>query len=288
MTDPDLSGRVAVVTGASRGAGKGVALALGRAGATVFVTGRTTEPDDAAPGTIGETAAEVSARGGRGIPVRCDAGAEADVAALFERVRVEAGRLDILVNNACHVPDGLTSRRPFWDKPLDHARMIDVGLRSTFVASWFAAPLLIETRGGLVVNTSSFGGTCYMHGPVYGAVKAGVDKMAHDMAEDLRPYDVAAVSLWMGMLRTERTAAMLDHAAQRYGPLAAQAESAQFPGRVIAALAVDRDRMRRSGHVLISAELGAELGVRDVDGSAPVSHREALGSPPQYAPAVVR
>jgi NAD(P)-dependent dehydrogenase (short-subunit alcohol dehydrogenase family) len=165
--------------------------------------------------------------------------------------------------------------------------MFDVGLRSSYVASHYAAPLLIRypEAGGLVVSTSSFGGGCYMHGPAYGAVKAGVDKMAHDMAVDLAPFNVAAVSIWMGLLRTERTAIAL--ASGRYGPLAATAESPEFTGRVIAALARHPDRMRWSGQVLIGAELGAELGVVDVGGTAPPSHRPQLGDPVTYNGAVV-
>jgi NAD(P)-dependent dehydrogenase (short-subunit alcohol dehydrogenase family) len=282
-------GLVALVTGASRGAGKGIALALGAAGATVYVTGRSTaESDSPLGGTVHATAAAIDARGGHGIAVVCDHARDADVEAAFARVAAEHGRLDILVNNAFTIPDGLTSRRPFWQKSLELQSMLDVGLRSTYVSTYYAASLLVERGGGLVVNTSSFGGGCYMHGPAYGAAKAGVDKMAHDMAEDFRPFDVAVVSLWMGMLRTERTAPMLDAAAQQYGELAAAAESAEYPGRVIVALAASPARMTYSGQVVISAELGAELGVSDVDGSLPSSHRATLGPPTQFNPAVVR
>ena len=291
---PDLHDRVAVVTGASRGAGKGIALALGECGATVYVTGRTEREGQAElPGTVHRTAAEIDTRGGTGVAVVCDHADDGDVERLFARVRDEHGHLDILVNNAFAIPDRLTSKRPFWEKPLSHQTMLDVGLRSSYVASWHAAPLLIVRGGGLVVNTSSFGGTCYMHGPVYGAVKAGVDKMAHDMAVDLRPFDVAVVSMWMGLMRTERTAplfAAADAAAasgQEYREFVPSAESAEFPGRVIAALATHPDRMTRSGQVVISAELGEVLRVADVDGSQPRSHRAMLGDPPRFSAAVV-
>ena len=280
---------VALVTGASRGAGKGIALALGATGATVYVTGRSvSESDSPLGGTVHATATAVDQRGGTGIALVCDHARDDDVQAAFEHVRREHGHLDVLVNNAFAIPDRLTSAKPFWAKPLEHQVMLDIGLRSTYVSTYFAAPLLVERGGGLVVNTSSFGGGCYMHGPAYGAAKAGVDKMAHDMAEDLRPYDVAAVSLWMGMLRTERTAPMLDAASSKYGPLAAVAESAEYPGRVIAALARSPLRMTYSGQVLIAAELGAELGVTDVDGTVPASPRAMLGPPTQFNPAVVR
>jgi NAD(P)-dependent dehydrogenase (short-subunit alcohol dehydrogenase family) len=280
-------GMVAVVTGASRGAGKGIALALADTGAVVYITGRTrSDGDSDLPGSLATTAKQIDERGGTGVPVVCDHADDAQVEAVFAQVQREQGRLDVLVNNAFAVPDGITSRKPFWQKSLDQQMVLDVGLRSTYVASYFAGPLLAD-RGRLVVNTSSFGGACYMHGPAYGAVKAGVDKMAHDMAEDLRPFGVAAVSLWMGFLRTERTEALFTSTDHRYAALTANAESAEFPGRVIAALAESPDRMSYSGRVLVAAEIAAELGVLDIDGRQPASHRPVLGDPPQYSAAVV-
>jgi NAD(P)-dependent dehydrogenase (short-subunit alcohol dehydrogenase family) len=278
---------VALVTGASRGAGKGIALALADTGATVYVTGRTRRDGDSPlPGSLAATVDAIAARGGVGIPLVCDHADDAQVAAAFAQVARDHGRLDVLVNNAFAIPDGITSRRPFWEKGLVQQVVLDVGLRSSYVSSYFAAPLLIN-GGKLVVNTSSFGGTCYMHGPAYGAVKAGVDKMAHDMAEDFRPFGVAAVSLWMGMLRTERTEPLFTSTDHRYAHLAGHAESAEFPGRVIAALAAHPDRMAYSGRVLVAAELAVELGVTDIDGRQPPSHRAALGAPPQFSRAVV-
>lgn len=282
--------RVIVVTGASRGAGKGIALGLAGPGTTIYVTGRTSVEGDAPlPGTVGATAEEITARGGVGIPVVCDHSDDEQVAELFARVEREHGRLDVLVNNALVVHDELTRPGPFWDKPLSLQVVLDVGTRSTYVASWHAAPLLVANGGGLVVNTSSFGGRCYMHGPAYGAGKAAVDKMAHDMAHDFRPYGVAAVSLWMGMLRTERTEKLFEGAAEseQYRSFVASAESAEFPGRVIDALSRDAGLMERSGKVLIAAELAEELGIRDTDGGQPPSHRGYLGAPPEFSDAVV-
>jgi NAD(P)-dependent dehydrogenase (short-subunit alcohol dehydrogenase family) len=197
--------------------------------------------------------------------------------------------LDILVNNALTVPDQLAAKGPFWQKPLGLQVMFDVGLRSSYVSSYHAAPLLTRNpgEGGLVVNTSSFGGGCYMHGPAYGAVKAGVDKMAHDMAVDLKPFNVAVVSVWMGLLRTERTEAAFAREPERYGSLAAMTESPEFTGRVIATLARHPDRMKWTGQAVVGAELGEELGVLDVDGTAPKSHRPFLGDPVTYNSAVV-
>ncbi|WP_182346336.1 SDR family NAD(P)-dependent oxidoreductase [Tomitella gaofuii] len=282
------SDRVIVVTGASRGAGKGIALGLAGPGATVYVTGRTRNEGDAPlPGTVQATADEITARGGTGVPVICDHADDAQVAALFERVRAEHGRLDILVNNALVVHDDLAKKGPFWEKPLSMQVVLDVGLRSTYVASWHAAPLMVTGGEGMIVNTSSFGARCYMHGPAYGAGKAAVDKMAHDMAHDLRPYGVAALSLWMGMLKTERTAAAFEANAEAYKQFAAHAESAEFPGRVIDALARDPQLMDRSGKVLIGAEVARELGVTDIDGGQPPSHRGFLGDPTEFSEGVV-
>ncbi|AVH24108.1 SDR family NAD(P)-dependent oxidoreductase [Nocardia cyriacigeorgica] len=282
------SDRIVVVTGASRGAGKGIALALGETGATVYVTGRTrTEGEAPLPGTVFATADEITRRGGHGVPVVLDHRDDAQVEAFFAELRDQHGRLDILVNNALTVPDGLTDKGPFWEKPLTLLELLDVGMRSSYVSSYYAAPLLVANGGGLVVNTSSFGGTCYMHGPAYGAGKAAVDKMAHDMAVDFRPWNVAVVSIWMGLLTTERTLAGFAANPGAYEGLAATAESPEFTGRVIDALARDPELMKRSGQVLVGAEIAQELGVSDIEGQCPPSHRPFLGDPPVYSDAVI-
>jgi len=192
--------RIAVVTGASRGAGKGIALALGAAGATVYITGRTSQPGtNPLPGTVYQTAEEVTRAGGKGIAVVCDHGDDTQVEALFRRVENEHGYLDILVNNAQVAPEGILDHGPFWERPLNLIDMLEIGTRSSYVASWYAAPLLIQSGAGLLVNTSGFGGGCYLHGPAYGAGKAAADKMARDMGIDFRPYNVCAISLWMAL-----------------------------------------------------------------------------------------
>jgi NAD(P)-dependent dehydrogenase (short-subunit alcohol dehydrogenase family) len=291
MARSDDRPRVAVVTGASRGAGRGIAMALAETGATVVVTGRSAKKSDhPLGGTIAETAEEVTRRGGRGIPVVCDHGDDGQVAALFEEVAQQLGGLDILVNNAFAVPDRLIGPEPFWDKPLDLLAMLDVGLRSTYVATWHAAPLLIAdpARRPLVVNTSGFGAVCYLHGPAYGAVKAGVDKLAHDMAVDFRPHHVTVVSIWMGLLRTERTMLAVAQRPEQFRYSQQITESPEFTGRIIAALDLNPTKLELSGQVLIGAELGARLGVQDIDGAQPRSRRPLLGDPPAYHPAVVR
>jgi NAD(P)-dependent dehydrogenase (short-subunit alcohol dehydrogenase family) len=289
----DSQAKVAVVTGASRGVGKGIAIALGAAGAAVYVTGRTAA--DAKPhplgGSVQQTAEAVSAAGGRGVAVSCDHSNDDDVRGLFERIDRDEGRLDILVNNATAIPRELAKPGPFWEKSLDLLQLLNVGQRSHYVASYFAAPLLIRTGGGLIAFTSSYGGRIYMHGPAYGAGKAGIDKMAMDMAVDFRDQDVAVVSLWLGFVRTERNEPLFQHPDAMKGPywkFLANAESPEFIGRVVGALHADSRRMERSGHVLIAAEVAEELGIQESDGRQPKSNRATLGAPPEPSPVVVR
>lgn len=286
--DNNASNRVVVVTGASRGAGKGIAVALGATGATVYVTGRTRNEGDAPlPGTVADTAREVTAAGGLGIPVHCDHADDGQVAALFEQVRQEQGHLDILVNNATSLHDALTDKGPFWEKPLALTELWDVGMRSHYSATYYAAPLLLAGTNPLVVNTSSFGGRIYMHGPAYGAGKAAVDKMAHDMAVDFRPHGVAVVSLWMGLLLTERTRKVFEAEPEMYADLMATCETPEFTGQIIDALHRDAQRMERSGKVWIGAELAEEFGVTEADGHCPPSHRAFFGPPTTFGDAIV-
>ena len=280
--------RVVLVTGASRGVGKGIALALAEPGTIIYVTGRTLKEGDAPlPGSVQKTADDINKRGGKGIAVICDHGDDQQVEQLFKRIQRDSGRLDILVNSATALPDQLVQPGPFWNKGLSMLDILNVGMRSTYVASYYGARIMSEQGEGLIVNISSFGARCYMHGPAYGAGKAAVDKFAVDMAVDLKPFNVASVSLWMGLVKTERTQAVFDAEPDKYADLAATAESAEFGGRVIAALANSEDLLERSGRVWIAAELAEELGVTDVDGSQPPSHRAFLGEPAEPSPAVV-
>lgn len=278
-----MSDRVAVVTGASRGAGRGIAVALGAHGYTVYVTGRTEQPGDAAlSGTIHETAAAVTAAGGRGVAVRVDHRRDEEVEALFARVRTESGRLDVLVNNAALIHDALQADAPFWAKPLSAGvDLIDVGLRSGYVASYHAAPLLVEAGRGLVVFTSAPGAVHYQYGPAYGVHKAGLDKFAADMAVDLRPFGVAAVSIWMGAVLTERLRQIIDRGPE-YAFLDEIAETPEFTGHVVAALAADPDLLALSGRTLIGAELARGYGITDRGGRRPPSVRELRGLEPVH------
>ena len=274
----DLSGKVAVVTGASRSIGKGIALELGAAGATVYLTGRTVEPR-AMPGTIGEAAAEIDALGGKGIPVACDHKDDAQVKALFDKVADEQGHLDILVNNVFPAPVlAPWLGKKYWDIPVEAwDEIIGVGSRSHYVASVYGTPLLFAAGGGLIVNVSSSGAITYAHNVVYGVGKAAVDKMTADMAVELEGTGVTAVSLWPGLVRNE----MLDAAAVRDGDEIyielpgegrfdlGHAESPRFLGRAVVALAGDGGLAERAGKPFTSAGLARELGFTDVDGRIP-------------------
>ncbi|OBK19323.1 SDR family NAD(P)-dependent oxidoreductase [Mycobacterium asiaticum] len=260
---------VAVVTGASRGAGRGIAAALSARGWRVYATGRTIA--DAPPG---------------GIAVRLDHSDDDAVAAFFQRVRSEGG-LDLLVNNAAVISDELVNPKPFWQKPLDLAEVLNVGLRSSYVASWHAAPLLVQRGRGLIAFTSSPGSVCYMHGPAYGAQKAGVDKMAADMGVDLRGTGVATVSIWMGILLTERLRAAFAGNEEALAKTAEHAETPQFTGYLIDKVYRDADLAELNGRTFIGAELAKRYGITDEGGRRPPSHHH-LGTPREPSGVVIR
>jgi NAD(P)-dependent dehydrogenase (short-subunit alcohol dehydrogenase family) len=279
-----VSGKpVALVTGASRGVGRGIALGLGTAGYTVYVTGRSEHaPTGHWPGTLRGTAAEITERGGHGIAVACDHADDDQTRAVFARIAAEQGRLDILVNNAFGMTSEQAEPGVFWERPLEAWRdMIDIGLRSSYVASYYAIPLILPMGRGLVVNTSSPGARVYLHTLPYGIGKVGHDKLAHDMAHELRPHGIAAVSIWHGIVATERTSLFLQaqpHALDTFGGLEG-AETPEFAGRLVAALYETPDLMSYSGGSFYAAELGRLLDVRDTNGRQPASHRSLLGAP---------
>jgi len=277
----DRTAGVAVVTGGSRGVGRGIAIALGSHGYTVYVTGRTQRAGESPwGGTIGDTATAITAAGGKGVAAHVDHRDDVEVKALFERVRQQEGRLDILVNNAALIHPELQSPQPFWEKPLAASvDLLDVGLRSGLVASYYAAPLLVEAARGLVVFTSAPGAVHYQYGAAYGAHKAGMDKFAADMAVDFRPFGVAAVSIWMGAVLTERLQQVIDSGPE-FAFLDDIAETPEFTGHVIAALAADPDLLAVSGRTLIGAEVAEEYGISDRDGRHPPSVRELMSVEP--------
>lgn len=286
--------KVALITGASRGAGKGIALSLAKKGMVVYVTGRSTETGSAfgwdgsvLPGTVYETANEINEAGGIGIAVVCDHSDDAQTAAVFERIKQEQGRLDILVNNAAFMHSQLIEQKPFWEKGLEAAEILNVGLRSAYVASWHAAQMMAQQKSGLIVFTSSFGASCYMHGPAYGAQKAGIDKLAHDMAVDFKDTGLRAISIWMGPLLTERSAIAGQVNETQYAEFLATAESPEFIGDIIYAMANDPKGEDLNGHTVISAEIATRYGITDRDGLQPPSYREMLGSPNAPNPAII-
>lgn len=274
---PTLAGKVALVTGASRGIGKGIALGLGEAGATVYITGRTVEEGKAAiplPGTIHQTVDEVNQLGGHGIAVRCDHRNDIEVEALFARIKEEQGRLDILVNNVWggyeHFNDGTEfwKEKGFWMAPLSRwDSMFQAGVRAHYVASVLAAPMMIERGAGLIVNISFMAAEKDDMGVGYGTAKAASNHMAACMAHELRPHNVAAIALYPGLVRTEGVMKAAD-----FFDLS-NSESPQFLGRAVAALAADPNIMRKSGQVLVAAEVAQEYDFTDIDGKQPRSMR---------------
>ena len=284
-----LKGRVAVVTGASRGAGRGIALELGAAGATVYVTGRSTRVQpaesygrilalselEALPGSIDETADELTRMGGHGVAVRCDHTQEDEVAALFARVQREQGRLDVLVNNAWggHETFDGVFEAPFWEHPLSNwDSMFDRGVRNHLLASRFAAPLMVAQKSGLIAITSFWDRDRYLRGNLfYDLAKSAMNRLAFGMAEELRPHGVASLALSPGWMRTEFVLAghKTDEAHWHERPALARTESPRYLGRAITALAGDAGVMQKSGGVHRVADLAREYGFTDIDGRQP-------------------
>ena len=268
-----LSGKIAVVTGASRGVGKGIALGLGEAGATVYVTGRTVkDKTDAGKlgGTVFTTAEEVTSAGGKGIGIQCDHTDDTQVEAVFKRITKESKKIDIQVNNAwagyenMHEGRRFTYFKPFWEQPFWRwDAMFQAGVRAAYTSSAFAARLMTKKKSGLIVNISFWSAQVYMSNTQYGVSKAAVDKMSEYMAHELKKYNVAVVSLYPGLVRTESVLKNAKHFDM------SNSESPQFIGRVVAALAADPNIMKKSGKVLVAAQEALEYGIQDIDGKQP-------------------
>jgi len=278
----NLRGRVAVVTGASRGAGRAIAAVLGEHGATVYVTGRSVRgraTTDNLPGTIEESAEEVTRRGGHGIALRCDHANQVDVQSFFERVRGEQGRLDILVNNAWGGYEGeRLIPTYFWQAPLRlWDAMFERGLKPHLLATYFAIPLMIESHSrverasssrqpGLIVSTVAWDHDKYI-GNFYDVAKHSIVRLLWGLAMELRPHNIATIALSPGFMRTER---VLSHAKGetdwRKIPWLEKSESPEYLGRAIVALATDERLMRKSGKAFHVGELAREYGFTDTDG----------------------
>ena len=272
-----LQSIVAVVTGASRGAGRGIALELGAAGATVYVTGRSARGAstmDLPAVTIDDTAEMVTALGGVGIPVRCDHTVDADVEVLFKQVEEEQDYLDVLVNNIWGGYENYDSTFDdgFWEQPLWRwDKMFEAGVRAHYTASRLAAPQMIRQRSGLIVNTTFWDRNKYLRALPYDVAKAAINRMAYGMALELRPHRVAVVALTPGFMRTEvvlmHFATDEDHWHEHPGLEAT--ESPRYIGRAVAALAADPDVLEKSGRTLTVGDLAREYNFTDHDGRQP-------------------
>ena len=269
-TPPDLSAAVTLVTGASRGVGRGVALALAEAGATVYVTGRSVRgaaTTEGLPGTVDDTADEVTARGGKGIAVRCDHTDDADVEALFARIAAEhGGRLDLLVNNAWAGYERSTEAKfdaPFWRQPRWRWDLFAGSLRGQFVASQLAAPMMVERRAGLIVNVSFADGDILLGQAAYDVTKSGSDRLAQAMAAELRKHEVASLALYPGFVRTERVEAAWEQLGE--GP-AQIVHTPEYVGRAVVALLGDPTLLELSGQKLAVGDLAERYGFTDTDG----------------------
>jgi NAD(P)-dependent dehydrogenase (short-subunit alcohol dehydrogenase family) len=282
-----LEGKVTLVTGATRGIGKGIAIGLGEAGATVYITGRSLDSSNSGndvSGSLGETQSAVEKAGGVCIPVQVDHSDDEQVRLLFDRIQNEQGHLDLLVNNVYAGVKALGDAygKPFWDcEPSFWDACNNVGLRSHYVASVFAARMMTKRQQGLICTISSWGGLSYIFGAPYGAGKAACDRLAADMAVELKPHNVASLSIWPGIVGTEhisRFAAQVDDSSATDQQSSAirdgfNWETPLLTGRAIAALAADPTVMRRTGRVQIVAELAQQYGLVDQNGDRPVSLR---------------
>jgi NAD(P)-dependent dehydrogenase (short-subunit alcohol dehydrogenase family) len=267
-TPPKLSERVALVTGASRGVGKGVAVVLGECGATVFVTGRSSRADGAVERTVEETADEVTARGGHGVPVVTDHTDDAQVEALFDRIRAEPGRLDLLVANAWGGYENYDYRLfglPFWEQPLERFdTMVAAGLRAHLTASRSAVPLMLDQGSGLIVLTGGWDDPGrYLGNVPYDVVKTATSRLVATMAHELRPHGVSVVGVYPGFTRTE---AVIDAFAAGGAEPPPNAHSPELVGRAVAAVAADAEVGSLSGHGAQVATYAARYGFTDVDG----------------------
>ena len=268
-----LNGKVALVTGASRGVGKGIALSLGEAGAKVYITGRTVFEGESASclsGTIHQTAKEIIELGGECIAIQCDHSNDSAVKALFKQINEDHNHLNILVNNVWggyeYFTDGTEfwNEKGFWTLPISRwDSMFQAGVRAHYISSVLATPLLMQQENALIINISFFAAQRNDKGVAYCVAKAASDHMISCMAEELREHKVAAVSLYPGLVRTESVMQSAEHMDL------SNSESPQFIGRAVVALATDVNIMDKSGRVLIAAELAQQYGFTDIDGTQP-------------------
>ena len=277
----NLVGKVVLVTGATRGVGKGIAVGIAEAGATIYITGRSLKPDASKKlsGSLEETQQAIEDAGGKCIPVRVDHSDDEQVRLLFERIRDEQGQLDLLVNNVFSGVQAIRDAygKPFWQsEPHVWDAVNNVGLRSHYVCSVFAARLMSDCNTGIICTISSWGGMSYIFGAAYGAGKSACDRLAADMAVELKPDNIASVSIWPGIVGTEQIidfAEQTDENEDRTWADGYNWETPLLTGRAIAALAGDPNVMKDTGKVKIVAELAEKYRLVDKDGNRPVSLR---------------
>lgn len=277
---PSLQGKVCLVTGAARGIGRGIALQLGQAGATVYITGRTKK-------NLDDCAEEIKARGGVPVTVQMDHGVDSDVENLFEKIKTEQnGKLDVLVNNAYAGVNTIFTNtgRKFWDTdPVNTWDMINgVGLRGHYICTTLASRMMVPRQQGLIVNVSSSGGLKYLFNVAYGVGKAGCDRMAADCAFELKKSGVAMISLWPGPVKTEFITEMVtsNQSKEQTKEQAQMAkvfengETIEYAGKTVVHLAADPNIMARSGKILLTSDIGREFGFVDTNGKIPIDFRQ--------------
>ena len=277
----NLEGKVVLVTGATRGVGKGIAIGLGESGATVYITGRSLESSgNELSGSLLETQTAIEEAGGKCIPVQVDHSDDEQVRMLFDRIKAEQGKLDLLVNN---VFSGVRAIRdaygePFWKaEPSLWDAINNVGLRSHYVSSVYAARLMSQQDQGIICTISSWGGLSYIFGAAYGAGKSACDRLSSDMAVELKPDNIAAISIWPGIVGTEQITEFAQQADEAESESVFGGgynwETPLLTGRAIAALASDPQVMQYTGKMQIVAELAERYNLVDKDGNRPASLR---------------
>lgn len=286
--------RVILVTGASRGVGKGIAEGLAQPNDIIICAARSLKQGTtvqqfgfAINSSLEDTVNNINKTGAQGVPYSIDLNNSDEILNLAKFIAEEYGQLDLLVHAACQIHDDLVTSKPYWEKSLDLWSVMDVGMKSNYFLSHALTPLMIESKGKLILQISSHGAMCYMHGPIYGAQKAAIDKMAFDMAHDLKPFNVCSLSLWSGIVKDEKTQKVSEQHGEQYAEFLKGAASQEYAGMVINNIYKDPEIMSMTGKTLIAAEIGDHYGVKDINSNSPKSDRETLGGPREYSDTVI-